>query len=93
MHSPNDRLLAAVVADRLAGRLDSSCQGGLTHEAITPDGVEKFLLAHDRAAMLDEVGEHVEHLRFDSDLLATPPEDDAVKVQLAVGESDHITRP
>jgi hypothetical protein len=43
--------------------------------------------------VLDEVGEHVEHLGFDSDLLATASKDYAVKVQLAVGESDHIIRP
>jgi hypothetical protein len=91
--SPNDQLLAAIVADRLAGGLNPSCQGGLTYEAITPDRVEQFLLAHYRAAVLDEVGEHVEHLGFDSDLVATPPKDDAVQVQLAVGESDHISRP
>ena len=93
VHSPNDRLLAAVVADGLADRLDPGRQRRLTHEAITPDCVEQFLLAHHRAAVLDEVGEHVEHLGFDPDLLAAPPEDDAVQVQLAVGESDHITRP
>ena len=39
-----------------------------------------------------EVCQHVEHLGFDPDLLATSSKDDAVQVQLAVGESDHITR-
>jgi hypothetical protein len=41
--------------------------------------------------VLDEVREHVEHLGLDPDLLATPSKDDAIQVQLAVGESDHIT--
>jgi hypothetical protein len=41
--------------------------------------------------VLDEVCEHVEHLRLDPDLLATPSKDDAVQVQLAVGESDHLS--
>ena len=93
VHRPDDRLLAAVVADGLADRLDPRGQRRLTDEAVTPDRVEQFLLAHHRATVLDEVGEHVEHLGFDPDLLAAPSKDDAVQVQLAVGESDHITRP
>ena len=90
MHRPDDQLLAAVVADGLADRLDPRGEGGLAHESITPDGVEQFLLAHYRAAVLDEVGQHVEYLRLDPDLLAAPSQDDAVQVQLAVGESDHL---
>jgi hypothetical protein len=91
VHRPDDQLLAAIVADGLANRLDPRRQRGLTHEAVTPDGVEQLLLAHHRAAVLDEIGEHVEHLGLDPDLLATPPKDDAIQVQLAVSESDHTT--
>ena len=89
MHRPDDQLLATVVTDSLADRFDPSGQRRLTHESVTPDRVEQLLFAHHRAAVLDEIGEHVEHLRLDPDLLAAPSEDDAVQVQLAVGESNH----
>ena len=91
MHRPDDQLLAAIVTDGLADRLDPRRECGLAHEAVTPDRVEQFLLAHHRAAVLDEVCEHVEHLRLDPDLLATPSKDDAVQVQFAIGESDHLS--
>ena len=93
VYGPDDQLLGAAVADGLAGRLDPCRQGRLTHEAVTPDRVEQFLFPHHRAAVLNKVRKHVEHLGLNPDLLATPPEDDAVQVQLAVSESDHVTRP
>ena len=91
VHGPDDQLTAAVVTDGPAHRLDPRGQGRLAHEPVTPDGVEQVLLAHDRATVLDQVGEHVEDLRLDPDLLATPSKDDPVEVQLAVSESDHLT--
>ena len=91
MHRSDDQLLATIVTNGLADRLDSRRQCGLAHEAVAPDRVEQFLLAHHRAAVLDEVCEHVEHLRLDPYLVATPSKDDAIQVQLAVGESDHLT--
>ncbi len=41
--------------------------------------------------MRNEVNEYVEHLRLDPNLRATPTKDDAIQVQLAVSESDHLT--
>ena len=91
VHRPDDQLLAAIVTDGLADRLDPRRERGLAHEAVTPDRVEQFFLAHHGAAVLDEVCEHVEHLRLDPDLLATASKDDAVQVQFAIGESDHLS--
>ena len=58
-----------VVADRLAGSLEPRRQGRLAHEPITPDLVEELRFGDHSIPVLDEVGEHVEHLRFDVDLL------------------------
>ena len=64
----------------------------LAHEAVAPDGVEQLLLAHHRAAVGHEVGEHVEDLRLDLDVLAPTPQDEPGQVQLAVGKPDHRCR-
>ena len=41
---------------------------------------------HDRVAVLDEKGEHVEHLRLDVDLLAVAEQLVTSRVQQAFGE-------
>ena len=59
------RLRGAVVADRLAHRLDARRQRGFAHEAVAPHRVENVALRDDGVAVLDEIGEHVEHLGLD----------------------------
>src|SRR5262249_33913981 len=56
---------AAVVADSLARRFDAAGERRLADEAIAPNVVEELFLRHDPIALLDQVAEHVEHLRFD----------------------------
>ena len=90
VHRPDDRLPAAVVADRLTHRLDPRGQRRLADEAVAPDLVEQLLLAHDLAATLHEIREDVEDLGLELDLSTVAPQHDAGQVQLAVREpEDH----
>jgi len=64
---PDVALSLAVIAERAAGRLDAAGQCRLTHETTTPHRVEEFLLGHESVVVSDQLGQHVEHLRFDAD--------------------------
>ena len=86
VHGADDRLTAAVVAHRLAQRLDARGQRRLAHEAVTPDRVEQLLLAHQRAAVECEIRQHVEHLRLDRHLDAVASQNHPSQVQLTTGE-------
>jgi hypothetical protein len=57
-------LLAAAVADRLAGRLHPAGQGRLAHEPAAPDPVQQLGLGDEPAAVADQVGQHLEDLRL-----------------------------
>ena len=61
----HDALVPPGVADRLAQLLDPGGQCRLRHEAVTPDGLEQLGLGHHPVPVLDQVGQHVEHLRLD----------------------------
>jgi hypothetical protein len=61
-HQP---LRLAVVAERLAQRLDPAGQRRLAHEAVPPHRVEDLLLGDHAIALPHEEHEDVEHLRLD----------------------------
>lgn len=79
-------LVAAVVADRPAGRLDAARQRRLGHEAIAPDLVEQLGPGHDSVTVAHEVRQHVHHVRLDRHRSPVPHEVHGVRVQCHVCE-------
>ena len=61
-----DHLLrAAVVADHAPRRADARVERRIRHHAALPHRLEQLVLADDAVAVLQQIGEHVEHLRLD----------------------------
>jgi hypothetical protein len=86
----DDTLLAAAVADRLAGRLDPAGQGGLAHEPAAPELVQQLGLGDEPAAVADQVGQDLEDLRLQVAGDAAAAQLVAALVELAVAEPvDH----
>jgi hypothetical protein len=88
--SADERLTAAIVANRSTSRLDAGGEGRLADETVTPDVVEELLLGDDPIPVLDKVGEHVEDLWLDRNGHTRPAELVAGEVQLVAVECvDH----
>ncbi len=65
-------LFLAIVADRLADRIDMTGQRRLGNDPSVPYRIEQIVLADDVLAVLDQMDEQVEDLRPDGDGLAIP---------------------
>ena len=83
----DDPLVAPAVSDRLAELLDPGRQRRLRHELVSPDDVQEFGLGHHAVPVLDQVGEHVEHLRLDVHQLPVAQQLVASRVEHAVVEA------
>jgi hypothetical protein len=66
----NNPLLSPTVANGSACRCRPAGQGGLTDKPAGQLLREGLFLRHDTVALLDEIGQHVEHLRLKLDQLA-----------------------
>src|SRR6266446_8015495 len=73
-HGPNQILRRAAVADRLAHRVDPAGHCRFGHDPAAPDRLQQVVPADDAVAVLHQVNEKVEDLRFERDQLAAPPE-------------------
>ena len=90
MHGTDHHLTVAVVADGAARRLDPTGERRLADEAVTPHLVEQLLLGHHPVPVGDQVGEHIEHLRFDLHDRTRVAQFERVAVEFAVTEhEDH----
>src|SRR6266478_3300205 len=67
-------LRRAAVADRLAHRVDPAGHCRFGHDPAAPDRLQQVVPADDAVAVLHQVNEKVEDLRFERDQLAAPPE-------------------
>ena len=86
----HDRLTLAVVTDRATRGLDAGRERGLADEPVAPDVVEELFFGDHPLAVDDEVGEDVEHLRFDRDRNPAPAQLEERRVELDVTEAvDH----
>ena len=81
-----------VVAQRPASRLDPACQRRLADEAPTPHGVEQLLLCDETVAIADELGQDVEHLRLDVDIVTVTAQFVALGVKDETVEPPHVGR-
>lgn len=80
------RLRGTVIAHRPSGLLDPSGQGRLADELVAPNRVEQFLFAHHPISMLDQVDEHVEHLRLHLQPLTPMVDGEPVTVNRDIAE-------
>ena len=69
---PDQALLVAAVADRLAHRIDVAGQGRLRDDPPAPHRRQQIVLADDVLAVLHEMEQQVEDLRPDRNRLAMP---------------------
>src|SRR5262249_27061649 len=67
-------LRRAVVAERLARRLDPAGERGVGYDALLPDALEDLVPGDDAMAVLQQKHQQVEHLRLDRDDLVIPPQ-------------------
>jgi hypothetical protein len=79
-------LLLAGVADRLARRVEAARHRGIGDDAALPDRADQFVLRDDAVAVLDQVGQEIEHLRLDRHRGTPPPQLAPAGVELAVIE-------
>ena len=89
----DDSLLLPVVADGSPGRLDAGRERRLADEAVAPDVVEQLVLGDDAVAVLDQVGEHAEHLRLDRHRRAGATQLEQVGVEVESSEGVDQGRP
>ena len=66
----DEPLLPPPVADSPARRRQPAGQGGLTDEPAQPQLIEELFLGHDPVAVLDEIGQDIEHLGLELGHLA-----------------------
>jgi hypothetical protein len=66
----NEPLLPPLIADSPARRHQPAGQAGLTDEPAGPQLFEEFFLGYDPVAVLNEIDQHIEHLRFELNPLA-----------------------
>ena len=70
-HRPDESLRFAVVAERPPRRLDPAGQGRLADEFPAPYRVEKLFFGDAALVVAYQLGQYVEHLRFDTNDLVT----------------------
>ena len=68
---PDQALLLAAVADRLAHRIDVAGQGRFGDDPPAPHRIQQVVLADDALAVLHQIEQQVEDLRPDRDRLAS----------------------
>ena len=94
VHGADQSLRVAVVADGAARRADSRVQRCVRHNAPLPDGFEQLVLADDPAVVLHQIGEHVEHLRFDRHDCTGSPQFLLREIDFICGEAkDQVSLP
>ena len=87
-------LILAAVADRLSRGVDAAGQGGFGDDAAVPDGLDQIVLGDDPFAVLDQIDQEVEHLRFDGDAFAGAGQLAQVDIKHMVGKAKlHVFHP
>src|SRR6266550_1113835 len=81
---PDQLLAPATVTDRRLCRIDAACQCCVRHDPTAADRGDKIVLADDAIAILHQVDQKVEDLRFDMDRAPCVPQFASFKIDLAV---------
>src|SRR5262249_37768854 len=82
----DQRLLLAVVADRLTRGIDATCKRRFGHDAAVPDGSEHVIFADDTMAVLDQMDQQVEDLGDKMAERGPPPQFAPVDVEDVVAK-------
>jgi len=78
----------SVVADRSSGLLDPAGHGRLADEPPAPDLVHQLFLADDPIAVVDQIDQDVERLRFQRDPFTVSAQLEQGEVELKFGEPE-----
>lgn len=81
---PDQPLLIATVADRFARGVDTAVESRVRYDPAAPNRSDKIVLANHAVAVLDEIQQHVEHLRLKRDELRAPPKLLAIRIKYLV---------
>src|SRR5215470_2669173 len=65
-----DFLLLPAVADRFSHSIDAGCQSRIGHDPAGPDRRDEIVLGYHAIAVLQEINQDIEDLRFDRDRAA-----------------------
>ncbi len=82
------RLVLAVVPHRLAGPVHGLGERRRAHGHPRPQGVEQLVRGDDALAVLDQIGEDIEHLRLDRNPASTLLEDSRFSVELILAKRE-----
>ena len=91
-HSADQLLLLAAVSDCCSGSVDTAGQRRVRDDPAFPYRGEDFILADDPVAVLRQVSEKVEYLRFDMHGHAGAPELSAFEIDFAVVKAEDHSR-
>jgi hypothetical protein len=72
---------------RLAHASYAARQRRIRHDPTAPDRLQEVVLADDAIAVLHQINQEVEHLRFERDQLAATPEFAPVEVKHVIAEA------
>ncbi len=81
-------LLAAAVAERLARRIDMTCEGGFGDDPTTPNRLQQIVLADHALAVPDQVQQQVEDLRRQRNFFRSPHQFPQVGIEYKILERE-----
>src|SRR5215468_5096933 len=82
----NETLLVAAIANGAPGGIDPRRQGGIRHEAAMPDCGKQVVFTDDAVTVLNQVGQKVEHLRFDGERSRSATQFSTVRIEREILE-------
>src|ERR1700744_2528652 len=87
-------LVCTVVSDRRARGIDATCECGLRNDAPVPDRRNEVVPADNTIALLDQIGQQIEYLRFKVEQNLAAAKLAPLTVERIVIESkDHVAPP
>ena len=87
-------LILAAVADRLSRGVNAACQGCIRDDAAAPDCCDEFVLAHDVIAVLHQINQEIENLRFYRNRFSAAAEFATAGIENVIGKDKlHVVAP
>jgi hypothetical protein len=86
-NGPYQLLVPAIILERLSRRVDAAAQGRVRGDPAAPDRRDEIVPADNTRAILDQINQYIEHLRFDVDRLASSAQLASIRIKQMVGEN------
>ena len=80
-------LILAVVADCIAGGVDTGCKRGLRDNPSSPDCGDQIVPAYNMVPVADQVGQDIEDLRLDRDERGSSAQLAPIRIKTVVSKS------